>query len=90
MPAPRPEFEYSAVPNKSGNWRWLGESGVEIELVTLGSDEYDEGRVAIAFAGDGGAEPAELLLLDEHGNRKLVRLLAFTGDVRVHDVRDPR
>jgi prepilin-type N-terminal cleavage/methylation domain-containing protein len=83
---PAATFEYAPVANTTGDWRWLGEDGVLVELVSIGDDDYDEGLVSIAFAGDGGADPAAIELSDEHGYRMLVRVLAFTGEVRSQDL----
>ena len=79
---PRRVYEYRPVDNTTGNWRWLGEDGVMVERLTIGEDEYEEGVVAIAFAADGGADPAQIELADEYGYRMRVRVLAFTGEVR--------
>ena len=83
---PQRAYEYLPVNNTTGDWRWLGEDGVMVERLTIGEDEYDEGVVSIAFAGDGGADPAEIELADEYGYRMRLRVLAFTGEVRSEDL----
>ncbi len=77
------EAEFVPVDSRAGSWRWLGDEGVWIDSVVLGEQEFSEGLVEIAFAGDGGADPAEVLLTDERGNLTLIRILPFTGEIRV-------
>ena len=60
--------------------------GLECHLLAIGNDEYDAGLVSIAFAADGGADPAEIEISDEYGYRMRVRVLAFTGEVRSEDL----
>lgn len=82
---PRPDYSYQPVGNSTGGWRWLAESGVVVEEVAIGEDQYQDGLVSIAFSGDGGADPAQIVMSDEYGYRAVVRLLAFSGEVRIED-----
>lgn len=79
---PRPDVEFVPLENRTGEWRWLDPDGVLLEALHVGDDEIDEGTASVAFAGDGGAEPAEVWLSDKFGYRVAVRVLAFTGEVR--------
>lgn len=86
--APRPLREFRPIENRHGEWRWLDEGGVWIEEVRVGSSGSRHGLTGILFAADGGADPAEVLLQDESGRRFLVRVLAFTGEIRVEELPD--
>ncbi len=77
--------EYSPVENRSGEWRWLDDTDVVIDLVLIGDDSHDDGQVAVAFAPDGGADPAEVWLSDEAGRRMRTRVVAFTGEIHLED-----
>jgi prepilin-type N-terminal cleavage/methylation domain-containing protein len=80
---PTREIAFGPVKSRVGTWRWLGEEGVWIDSVVVGEEEFTRGLVEIAFAGDGGADPAEILLSDEHGRMTLIRVLPFTSEIRV-------
>lgn len=80
---PQPELEFAPIENRAGEWRWIGEQGVVISRVLLGDAEFDDGVVSIGFAGDGGADYAELFLLDPYEYEAGLRVLSFTGEVRI-------
>lgn len=80
---PREELEFLPVDNRTGTWRGLDEDSVFIEMVRIGGEEVTDGVIGIGFASDGGADPAAIELADEDGNRTRLRVLAFTGEVRV-------
>jgi len=80
---PTREVEFAPVPGRAGNWRWLGEEGVWIDSLLIGEEAFTAGQVEIAFASDGGADPAEILLSDERGRLTLIRILPFTSEIRV-------
>ena len=71
------------IANATGKWRWLDEPGVVITALYLGDEEFKDGVVSVGFSGDGGADPAEIELRDEHEFTSFVRVLPFTGEVRV-------
>lgn len=80
---PRQDLEFLPVDNRTGNWRGLDNDSVFIEVVQIGEEQVVDGEIGIAFAADGGADPASIELADEDGNRTRLRVLAFTGEVRV-------
>ena len=80
---PRQEIEFLPVDNRTGSWRGLNEDSVFIDVVRIGDEDVAEGLIGISFAADGGADPAAIELADEDGNRTRLRVLAFTGEVRV-------
>lgn len=87
---PTREIEFAPVESRAGTWRWLGEDGVWIDSVMVGEEEFTHGLVEIAFAADGGADPAEILLSDDQGRLTLIRVLPFTSEIRVvEDVDEP-
>jgi prepilin-type N-terminal cleavage/methylation domain-containing protein len=83
---PRPSREYQPVSNKSGEWRRLKAEEVRIDEIRLGDERSQSDVVGIAFAPDGGADPAEIWLLDENGLELRLRIVAFTGEVRIEEV----
>jgi hypothetical protein len=84
--APLRMYEFIPLESRPGEWRWLDEGGVSIEKVRVGDTESRAGTVTIAFGPDGGADPAELLLVDEGGHKLRVLIGAFTAEVRVKEV----
>lgn len=82
---PLPEWEFAEVPNKSGRWSALDIRGIAIEAVWIGDDRHDDGLVSIAFAPEGGADPAAIRLIDDYGYEIDVEVLAFSGEARVRD-----
>ena len=79
---PQTSTEYQPIDNKSGEWRWLDAREVLIDEVRMGERETREGIVAISFAPDGGADAAEIWLLDESGLEQRLSITGFTGEVR--------
>ncbi|MFQ5515639.1 MAG: prepilin-type N-terminal cleavage/methylation domain-containing protein [Myxococcota bacterium] len=82
---PLPDAEYVPVPNRTGEWRRLETDEVMIDEIRLGDRGLREGLVALAFAPDGGADPATIWLLDENGSELRIRIAGFTGELRVDD-----
>ena len=82
---PSSEREYVPVENRSGEWRRLDDSNVVIDEVRIGDDSFEEGRASVAFAPDGGADPAEIWLRDEDGYEMRARIVAFTGEIHLED-----
>ena len=80
---PEREREFRPVDGQRGYLERLSQTDVTFGRVTIGDDEYDRGEVAIGFSGIGGADPARILLVDDAGKALEVRVVAFTGEVRI-------
>jgi hypothetical protein len=80
---PRPEQESKPVPERQGDWHSISSEQVRIEAVVIGEQEFDKEKVAIAFGGDGGADPASILLVDEEGTRVTLQVQPFTAEIKV-------
>lgn len=81
----RTSSEYVPVENLSGEWRSLDDPEVRVDEVRIGDGKVREGSVGIAFAPDGGADQAEIWLLDDTGVEWRIRVLFFTGEVRIEE-----
>ena len=83
--------DYTGVSDGTGRWRWLGEAGIVIDAVRIGDESFAEGAVSVAFSGDGGADPAQVVLTDtEYEYTSGLRVLAFTGEVRrIENLEEP-
>ena len=69
-----------------GEWRALDDADdVQIAEVRLGDQVAREGAVAIGFSSDGATDPAQIWLQDDGGYAVHVRLIAFTGEVRIEE-----
>ncbi len=85
LAAPLPSSEFVPVGNKFGSWRWLKESRVDIDELRVGDEEWRAGEASIAFAPDGAADPADLWIRTEGGGSMQLRIIGFTGEVRVDE-----
>ena len=85
---PEPSLEYQPVNNRTGGWRRLSDPDVELAELCVSGDCFTDGLGWISFTGDGAATPAELWLIDRDGYRMLVRVMGFTGEIRVEEVFD--
>ncbi len=85
---PRPDREFAPVDNRYGEWRWLDEGNVRVEVVQLAAPAFSTCATGVMFAADGGAESAEILLQDAAGRRMLLRVIAFSGEVRSEELPD--
>jgi prepilin-type N-terminal cleavage/methylation domain-containing protein len=85
LTAPVATVELIAVENRWGEWRWLEQRGVRIERILVGDEDRRAGTAHIDFGPDGGADPAELVLVDDGGHKLRVIVIAFTGEVRVEE-----
>ncbi len=83
---PRSSSEYVPVENRSGEWRRLDDPEVRLNEIRIDDREVREATLGITFASDGGADPAEIWLLDENGLEWRIRVLAFTGEIRSEEV----
>ncbi|MCP5068697.1 MAG: hypothetical protein GY946_19215 [bacterium] len=77
--------QFEPVNTSDGDWRWLNDSEVVFDEVRIGEEEVREGLAAIGFAPDGGADPAEIWLVDDGGYSMQLRVLAFTGEIRLEE-----
>ena len=82
---PVPTRKSVPIDNKSGEWQALSEGSIQIDRVLLGEETARNGRVEIAFAPDGAADPAEIHLVSNNGDEFRIRIVAFTGEVRVEE-----
>jgi type II secretory pathway pseudopilin PulG len=82
---PETRAEPEPVDGRAGDWRSLDEEDVRIALVRVGDREWSEGVTRVAFAPDGGADPAELWLDDGTGREMRIRIYPFTGEIRVDE-----
>jgi hypothetical protein len=82
LAAPLAPDVWEAIPERQGSWRELHESTVGIEAVVIGGETLFAGQVAIHFSPDGGADPADVWLVDDESRELRVIVSAFTGEVR--------
>jgi prepilin-type N-terminal cleavage/methylation domain-containing protein len=88
LAAPVATVELIPIENRWGEWRWLDQGGVRVERVLIGDEDHRAGTAYISFGPDGGADPAELVLIDDGGHKLRVIVIAFTGEVRVKEAED--
>jgi prepilin-type N-terminal cleavage/methylation domain-containing protein len=74
---------WEAIPEPQGEWRELYETSIGIDSVVLAGEALKAGQAAIHFAPDGGADPADVWLLDQENRTLRVVVTAFTGEVRI-------
>jgi prepilin-type N-terminal cleavage/methylation domain-containing protein len=78
--------EFLPVEGSIGAWHALDDADdVSIRAVKLGDESRSAGAVAIGFSTDGSSDPAEIWLRDGHGYDARVRLVAFTGEIRIEE-----
>ena len=78
--------EFVPLDTQLGEWRRLDDADdVRIAEVRLGDQIAREGAVAIGFSSDGATDPAQIWLQDDCGYAVHVRLIAFTGEVRIEE-----
>jgi prepilin-type N-terminal cleavage/methylation domain-containing protein len=74
---------FEPLDDRRGQWRELDDREIGIDEVVLRGESRTSGEVAITFAPDGAADPAEVWLHDPAGHDLLVRVVAFTGEIEV-------
>jgi len=79
---------FEPIETQQGQWRKLKEEDVFFDSVQVGDQETTDDVAYIGFAGEGGADPAEIRLIDQDGNSQAIRVIAFTGEVRVLEPAD--
>jgi hypothetical protein len=78
--------EFVPLDTQLGQWRRLDDADdVRIAEVRLGDQVARAGAVAIGFSSDGASDPAQIWLQDDGGFAVHVRLIAFTGEVRIEE-----
>ena len=77
--------DFEPIPDQQGAWRELRETDVVLESVLIGDVEITDDTAFVGFAGEGGADPALIRLVDDNGATIQVRVLPFTGEVRIED-----
>jgi prepilin-type N-terminal cleavage/methylation domain-containing protein len=79
--------EYLPVDGRLGEWRALDDAEqIELREVRLANEAKTDGAVAIGFSSDGASDPAEIWLRDDGGYDLRVRLVPWSGEIRVEEV----
>jgi len=78
---PRDTAEFTPVPTTDGQWTQLDLSDVRIAFVRVGDQQTEDEVGYVGFAAEGGADPAEIRLVDEEGFGRTIRVIAFTGEI---------
>lgn len=81
LAAPIPPDTWEPIPDKQGEWRELYEDSIGVDSVVLAGEVVNAGQAAIHFSPDGGADPADVWLLDSENRQLRVVVTAFTGEV---------
>lgn len=88
---PIDQHAFVPVDSQLGEWRPLDDADeVMIREVRLGDEVRKDGAVAIGFSSDGGTDPAEIWLRDDAGYDVRIRLVAFTGEIRIEEPEEPK
>jgi prepilin-type N-terminal cleavage/methylation domain-containing protein len=83
---PLDQHPFVPVDSRLGEWHALADADdVAIREVRLGDAVANAGTVAIGFSIDGGSDPAEIWLRDSAGFDVRIRLVAFTGEIRIEE-----
>jgi prepilin-type N-terminal cleavage/methylation domain-containing protein len=85
LAAPLPPENWEPIPEPPGEWRELVEDSIGIYALVVAGEEWRAGQVAIHFAPDGGADPADIWLLDEENRHLRVGVIGFTGEIAVSE-----
>ncbi len=82
---PESGLDYEPVGNRTGQCRELSEAIAIAELCVAG-ECHEHGERWIVFSPDGAASPADVYVADSDGYEMQVRVIGFTGEVRIEDV----
>ena len=87
--APPPaEVAFEPIDGPSGVWHALDDADqVRLREVRLADVAKHDGAIAIGFSSDGASDPAEIWLRDDAGYDLRLRLIAFTGEIRVEEAK---
>jgi prepilin-type N-terminal cleavage/methylation domain-containing protein len=79
--------EFVPVDGRLGEWRSLDDRDeILIRELRLADEAKTDGAVAIGFSPDGASDPAELWLRDDGGYDLRIRLVPWSGEIRVEEV----
>ncbi len=83
---PLETVEFQPVEGLIGEWRALDDAEeVRFDEIRMGESAKRDGAVAIGFSSDGASDPAEIWLRDDGGYDSRIRLIAFTGEIRIEE-----
>jgi type II secretion system protein H len=83
---PLSQLAFEPVEGRIGEWRALDDADeVRMREVRLADEAKQDGMFAIGFAPDGACDPAEIWLRDDGGYDLRIRLVAFTGEIRIEE-----
>lgn len=83
---PLSQLAFEPVDGRIGEWRALDDADeVQLREVRLADEAKQDGMFAIGFAPDGACDPAEIWLRDDGGYDLRIRLVAFTGEIRIEE-----
>lgn len=85
---PTPTLETTPIPTRAGDWHRLDAEDIAIDAVRVGDTELKKGIAAVAFGATGAADPAEIVLVNEEGERSVLQVLPFTSEVRILEASD--
>lgn len=86
LAAPIETLDFQPVEGAIGEWRALDDADeVRFDEIRLAENAKREGAVAIGFSPDGASDPAEIWLRDDGGYDVRIRLIAFTGEIRIEE-----
>ena len=86
LAAPIPTNVWEPIPDKQGEWRELHEDSIGIDSIVIAGDVFKVGQAAIHFSPDGGADPADVWMIDTENRQLRVVVTAFTGEVHALQV----
>jgi prepilin-type N-terminal cleavage/methylation domain-containing protein len=83
---PISQVAFVPVEGRIGEWHGLDDANeVRLREVRLAGGAKSDGAVAVGFSSDGASDPAEIWLRDDGGYDLRIRLIAFTGEIRVEE-----
>ena len=83
---PLAEAVFQPVDGQIGEWHALDDADeVSFHEIRLADEAKHEGAIAIGFSSDGASDPAEIWLRDDGGYDLRIRLIAFTGEIRIEE-----
>ena len=84
---PMPSEEFAPLDDdEQGQWRPLPYDDVAIDELVLGGEAVTDALTGVGFAPDGGADPAEIWLVDADGHELRIRIVGFTGEIEVAEL----
>jgi prepilin-type N-terminal cleavage/methylation domain-containing protein len=86
LAAPIASGTWEPIPEKHGEWRALYEDSIGVDSIVISGDVFKVGQAAIHFSPDGGADPADVWMIDTENRQLRVFVTAFTGEVHALQV----